>query len=161
MKLTIMLLAMSLAIIAAMNIHDEARKVEIDRLNNLNLTWKAGVVDRFRGQPIGSSRPLLGIKPESKLVLELGIALGEIQQVGPFEGARATTTLEGVLVPDEFDSATAWPQCAKVIGDIRDQSNCGCCWAFAAAESASDRICIASNGSTVLALSAQDMCVVE
>lgn len=28
-------------------------------------------------------------------------------------------------IPDDFDSATNWPQCAKVINDIRDQSMCG------------------------------------
>jgi len=33
-----------------------------------------------------------------------------------------------------------------VIGDIRDQSNCGCCWAFAGASAASDRMCIATKG---------------
>merc|ERR1712232_1243595 len=47
---------------------------------------------------------------------------------------------------------------AKIIGDIRDQSNCGCCWAFAAAEAASDRMCIATNASKMLPLSAQDAC---
>jgi putative ABC transport system ATP-binding protein len=29
-----------------------------------------------------------------------------------------------------------WASCAKIIDDIRDQSNCGCCWAFAGAEAA-------------------------
>ena len=37
-------------------------------------------------------------------------------------------------IPDSFDSAKEWPKCAKLINDIRDQSNCGCCWAFGAAE---------------------------
>merc|ERR1719273_2333911 len=60
--------------------------------------------------------------------------------------------------PSDFDSATNWPDCAKVIGDIRDQSNCGCCWAFAAAEAASDRMCIATNGAMMEPLSAQDVC---
>jgi hypothetical protein len=41
-----------------------------------------------------------------------------------------------------------FPKCAKVIGDIRDQSNCGCCWAFGTAEAASDRLCIATGGAT-------------
>jgi len=49
-------------------------------------------------------------------------------------------------VPDAFDSAVNWPTCAKMINDIRDQSNCGCCWAFAGAEAASDRMCIATKG---------------
>lgn len=66
--------------------------------------------------------------------------------------------LTGRAIPDDFDSAEAFPQCAKLIGDIRDQSNCGCCWAFSAAEAASDRLCIQTNASVVLPLSAEDMC---
>ena len=61
-------------------------------------------------------------------------------------------------VPTDFDSATNWPHCAKIIGDIRDQSNCGCCWAFGGAEAASDRMCIASKGAMIMPLSAQDVC---
>eukprot|EP00966_Prymnesium_polylepis_P263171 6078754-Prymnesium_polylepis.2 len=34
----------------------------------------------------------------------------------------------------------------------------GCCWAFGAASAASDRMCIGSNGSVALPLSAQDVC---
>ena len=66
--------------------------------------------------------------------------------------------LSSVAIPDDFDSETKWPECAKVIGDIRDQSNCGCCWAFAAASAASDRLCIATKGKVAVALSAQETC---
>jgi cathepsin B len=45
-----------------------------------------------------------------------------------------------------------------LIGDIRDQSNCGCCWAFGAAEAASGRMCIATQGKISVPLSAQDVC---
>merc|ERR1711988_248792 len=65
---------------------------------------------------------------------------------------------EGLEVPEAFDSETNWPQCAKVIGDIRDQSNCGCCWAFGGASAASDRLCIASKGKVQIPISAQDVC---
>jgi len=61
-------------------------------------------------------------------------------------------------IPDDFDSETNWPHCAKILGDIRDQSNCGCCWAFAGAEAASDRMCIATNGALQVPLSAEDVC---
>lgn len=47
-------------------------------------------------------------------------------------------------IPESFDSATNWPQC-KTIGEIRDQSNCGSCWAIAAAEAMSDRYCTLGN----------------
>merc|ERR1719510_1327941 len=63
-----------------------------------------------------------------------------------------------ITVPESFDSATNWPECADVINDIRDQSNCGCCWAFGGAEAASDRMCIATNASIMLPISAQDVC---
>merc|ERR1712062_235709 len=33
-----------------------------------------------------------------------------------------------VAVPESFDSAENWPQCT-VIGNVRDQSSCGSCWA--------------------------------
>merc|ERR1712066_614711 len=36
--------------------------------------------------------------------------------------------------------------------------NCGCCWAFAGAEAASDRMCISTNASIMVPLSAQDVC---
>ena len=37
-------------------------------------------------------------------------------------------------------------------------SRCGCCWAFAGAEAASDRLCISTNGTVAVPLSAQDVC---
>jgi len=46
--------------------------------------------------------------------------------------------------PASFDSRTEWPNCQS-IQEIRDQSDCGSCWAFASAETMSDRICIGSN----------------
>merc|ERR1712072_293418 len=69
-----------------------------------------------------------------------------------------TTMNSNVEIPDSFDSEQNWPHCAKMIGDIRDQSNCGCCWAFAGAEAGSDRMCIATNASIMVPLSARDVC---
>ncbi|CAJ0925232.1 unnamed protein product, partial [Mesorhabditis belari] len=65
--------------------------------------------------------------PEGAPTLELGeeIELGE----------------ETEEIPEFFDARQKWPECIS-IGWIRDQSNCGSCWAVAAAEVASDRMCI-------------------
>jgi cathepsin B len=61
-------------------------------------------------------------------------------------------------IPTDYDARVGFPKCAKVIGDIRDQSMCGCCWAFGTAEAASDRLCISTEGKTIMPLSAQDLC---
>jgi len=49
-------------------------------------------------------------------------------------------------VPDAFDWRTQ-PQAAACpsLSEVRDQSNCGSCWAFGAAEAATDRICLQGN----------------
>ncbi|KAK5984532.1 Papain family cysteine protease, partial [Trichostrongylus colubriformis] len=59
-------------------------------------------------------------------------------------------------IPTSFDARTQWPKC-KSISLIRDQSDCGSCWAFGAAEAMSDRICIASEGKTQVTMSADDV----
>jgi len=82
----------------------------------------------------------------------MAVADGRIQM------APKVTPEQAAAIPTSFDSATNWPQCARVINDIRDQSNCGCCWAFGAAEAASDRLCINTNGAIMVPLSSQEMC---
>ena len=44
-------------------------------------------------------------------------------------------------IPASFDARQHWKQCPSV-GHIRNQGQCGSCWAFAAAESFADRLCI-------------------
>lgn len=34
---------------------------------------------------------------------------------------------ETAALPPEFDARKAWPKCT-IIGEIRDQGNCGSCW---------------------------------
>ncbi|EYC28864.1 hypothetical protein Y032_0007g3465 [Ancylostoma ceylanicum] len=48
-------------------------------------------------------------------------------------------------IPEKFDARERWPNCTS-IKHIRDQSNCGSCWAVAAMSAMSDRTCILSNG---------------
>jgi len=124
----------------------------VDQINAMNPGWVAGVNERFGSAPIGASKPLLGVKPEQKAIRELAIKEGRMIRAKPLTAAQKAA------IPATFDSATAFPQCANVITDIRDQSNCGCCWAFAAASAASDRLCIATNGTIALPLSSQEMC---
>jgi len=50
-------------------------------------------------------------------------------------------------LPDSFDSQTNWPKCS-VIGNVRDQSACGSCWAFGSVSSFESRRCIATGEDT-------------
>ena len=59
-------------------------------------------------------------------------------------------------LPKEFDAAEEWPECPS-LKEIRDQSTCGSCWAFGAAEAATDRLCIASKGKHQERLSDEDL----
>jgi len=101
--------------------------------------------ERFDATPLSAMKSLTGVTPDS---------WGKVQALPKAD----LSFINDTAIPDSFDSETNWPKCAKVIGDIRDQSNCGCCWAFAGASAASDRLCIASEGKIAVPLSAQDVC---
>jgi cathepsin B len=133
----------------APQVHPE-RAIMVSELNTLpGMTWKAAVNGRFASQAPGAAKPLCGVKGDWAAQIRARIDAGEIDEF---------VADESMEIPTEFDSATNWPHCAKTIGDIRDQSNCGCCWAFAGAEAASDRMCIATEGKMLMPLSAQDVC---
>jgi cathepsin B len=59
-----------------------------------------------------------------------------------------------VSTPAEFDATKQWP---TYVHAIRDQQQCGSCWAFGASESFSDRFAIASAGKVNVVLSPEDM----
>ncbi|XP_054155193.1 cathepsin B-like cysteine proteinase [Oppia nitens] len=59
-------------------------------------------------------------------------------------------------IPKSFDSRHQWPECQS-IKEIRDQGNCGSCWAFAVVEAISDRICIASKSKQQVEISAENL----
>jgi len=135
--------------LAAADVHP-LRAAQIEELKAMpGMTWTPAAHPRFADQAPGASKDLCGVKGDQKAIIKAAIARGEIVE---------HVADENFVAPESFDSETNWPQCAKVIGDIRDQSMCGCCWAFAGASAASDRMCIATNATIMLPLSAQDIC---
>jgi len=133
----------------AVDVHPE-RMAQISEIQNTpGVLWKAAPHARFASQAPGASKDLCGVKGDHKATIKEAISKGELEEF---------THDENELAPESFDSEQNWPHCAKIIGDIRDQSNCGCCWAFGGAEAASDRMCIATNATLMLPLSAQDVC---
>lgn len=135
---------------SASAIHPD-RAAQISEIQSTpGVLWQAGPHPRFASEAPGASKDMMGVIGDQKKIIADLVEKGEIVM-------DLTMGSKGDI-PDDFDSEKNWPQCAKIIGDIRDQSNCGCCWAFAGAEAGSDRMCIATNATMMVPLSAQDVC---
>mmetsp|Transcript_21489 Transcript_21489/g.55823 ORF Transcript_21489/g.55823 Transcript_21489/m.55823 type:complete len:245 (-) Transcript_21489:16-750(-) len=80
--------------------------------------------------------------------------MGTIMEPIPAEKMSTEETLPKSSIPSSFDSRQQWPNC---VTPIRNQGQCGSCWAFGAAESFSDRLCIASGGQTSIVLSPEQL----
>lgn len=132
------LLAVSSASVAVVDIHPLSDEY-ITKINQKAKTWKAGknfeIEDWERVKRIGS---------------------GVLLQPSKYDNLNSNPHNEDEEVPDSFDSRETWPNCDS-IKQIRDQSNCGSCWAFGAAEAMSDRICIHSNQTKQVYISAEDL----
>lgn len=103
------------------------------RVNKLRTTWTATEYER-------DYTPLLGA------FLHGGEKLAEKRFF--------TTSLKDL--PENFDLREAYPNCES-LKEIRDQANCGSCWAFGAAEAMSDRLCIASGQKDQRRISTQNL----
>lgn len=103
-----------------------------EQINSQDLTWKAKTYTRWANMDFESIARMNG-------ALELTEEQKSKQEFWVPTVARVSNA-----IPASFDARTQWPGCSS-IGEIRDQANCGSCWAFGAAEAITDRICIFSN----------------
>jgi cathepsin B len=110
----------------------------IKTINESNSTWRAGYNERFADMFVHQIKRMMGAKktPADKKLPVKRIEVGDL--------------------PESFDLRQQWPQCDS-LKEIRDQSDCGSCWAFGAAEAMSDRVCIASKGKLQTRVSAEDI----
>jgi len=116
----------------------------VDEINaNPNAGWKADANAQFFSRFQGDEkrfRRLLGVRTDD------GVQLPKLS-------SEERGVDVSMAIPASFDSRNAWAGC---VGAIRDQGECGSCWAFGGVEALSDRFCIASNGSVNVTLAPLD-----
>lgn len=129
--------------IDAIDEHTPALRDEIiDAVNNAKTTWKAGRNTKLHNATVADVKRMLGT-----------ILPGEPGYYEPAE--KSDFLLTAQAIPESFDVREAWPNCAPITGMVRDQSNCGSCWAFGSTEAFNDRHCIAT-GDAKTVLSPED-----
>ncbi|KAL5014825.1 hypothetical protein ScPMuIL_009095 [Solemya velum] len=114
----------------------------VDYINQLGDTWKAGPNFEY----IPAQRRLAYVKNLCGQILPVPESMKlPLKQIIPLKD-----------LPESFDPRDKWTNCAS-LKEVRDQSNCGSCWAFGAVEAMTDRICVRSNGTLQFHISAEDL----
>lgn len=104
----------------------------------MGTTWKAAVPIKFANATVAHVKKLLGT-----------ILHDDLLYIAPAVTKTEFKTSDDDI-PESFDVRTGFPACAAISGHVRDQSNCGSCWAHSSTESFNDRYCITTGDATTL-----------
>jgi len=95
-------------------------------------SWVAGISEFFDGMTFEDAGALMGVKESASNGQQL-------QALPSLNVSRPHPHPHHGPVPSDFDARTKWP---GLIHPIRNQAQCGSCWAFSASEVWSDRVAI-------------------
>ncbi|XP_060847848.1 cathepsin B-like [Rhopalosiphum padi] len=135
-------------ILISIYVTEQAYFLEKDFINKINekaTTWKAGV-NFDPSTPKEHILRLLGSK---------GVQIPNKVNYNMYK-TEDDAYSSYVEIPIKFDARKQWIRC-KTIGEVRDQGNCGSCWALATSSAFADRLCIATNGDFNQLLSAEEI----
>jgi cathepsin B len=110
----------------------------VAHVNSNQSDYVAGLNEKFRGWTLLEASRLMGVKS----LVPSGVTPVKTHNIAVED------------IPESFDARKQWP---SFIHPIRDQQQCGSCWAFSGAEVLGDRFTIATNGKVNVVLSPEDM----
>eukprot|EP00927_Polykrikos_kofoidii_P051163 TRINITY_DN4496_c0_g1_i1.p1 TRINITY_DN4496_c0_g1~~TRINITY_DN4496_c0_g1_i1.p1 ORF type:complete len:678 (+),score=67.83 TRINITY_DN4496_c0_g1_i1:75-2108(+) len=110
-------------------------------LNRGNLSWLSKHEEWMINTSAGDVRNLCGawLSKDSENSIAEEKRRKEMGLIDVNEGASEA-------YPDQFDSRDYWPMCRQTIAFVRDQGQCGSCWAMTTAKIIESHLCIKSNG---------------
>lgn len=119
----------------------EKRVKEINDKSKNNLPWKAALAKNIPYEDDAALRVLASAKIDYSDLGDNGNGNGHNQE--------HSRLLQTVSLPTELNLVTKYPDCWS-IRNIRDQGQCGSCWAVSSMSALSDRYCIAFSNSTTI-----------
>uniref|UniRef100_A0A2S2Q1R6 Cathepsin B n=1 Tax=Sipha flava TaxID=143950 RepID=A0A2S2Q1R6_9HEMI len=118
----------------------------IDQINAQATTWKAGI----NFDPKTTKEAIL------QLLGSKGVELAKKTKLSEFKTHDEAYDNLCHRIPSKFDARKKWKHC-RTIGKVRDQGNCGSCWALSSSSAFADRLCIATEGEFNELLSAEEL----
>jgi len=109
----------------------------VDTVKASGASWEASLNNQFASWTLGDAKKILGARLDDVFIAQAPV-VDDIAEA----------------IPTAFDSRTQWP---GAVHPIRNQEQCGSCWAFGATEALSDRFAIETNLSTNVVLAPQDL----
>ncbi|XP_060868981.1 cathepsin B-like [Metopolophium dirhodum] len=128
---------------------EQAHFLEKDYINSINAvatTWKAGV-NFHPSTPKEDILKLLGSK---------GVQIPTKANYKMYKSEDSNYENLFGRIPKKFDARKKWRKC-NTIGAVRDQGNCGSCWALATSSAFADRLCVATDADFNQLLSAEEL----
>jgi len=136
-----MLALLALVAVASAHVNPNSKPIIdadlVRRVKESGASWEASLNNQFASWTLGDAKKILGARLDDVFLAEAPVV---------------DTIAEAI--PAAFDSRTQWP---GAIHPIRNQEQCGSCWAFGATEALSDRFAIETNLATNVVLSPQDL----